>query len=109
MKNGQVIFIAVLFLVIGILISAWYIKTKNVCYDLPEHGSTDQWGPKYWAALHDIFRRVPCSLCRQEGEELGRFIHDYVNEKTGKPLFFPDNYSAWLNKFSEIKVKKDLA
>ena len=107
MKTSTVVFIAFIFLVIGILASAWYIKSKNVCYNLPKHGSTDEWGPKYWWALHDIFRRVPCSLCRNEGEELGRFIHDYVNEKTEKPIFFPDNYTKWLNKFTEIKKKRD--
>lgn len=103
MKTGQTIFIAVLFLVIGIVAANWFVKRNRVCYDLPEHGNRDEWGPKYWAALHNIFSRVPCSLCREEGVELGRFIHDYVNEKTGKPLFFPDNYFKWLNKFSEIK------
>lgn len=107
MKNSTVIFIAALFLIIGIISASWYIKSKNVCYNLPKHGSPDDWGSKYWFALHDIAHRVPCSICRNEGEELISFVHDYVNEKTGKQIFDLNNYTKWLNKISELKIKNE--
>lgn len=107
MKTSQIIFIAVVFLMIGILISAFYIKSKNVCYDLPNHGSTDQWGPLYWKSLHSTVERIPCSLCRGEAIEMISFIHDATNLKLEKKLYNEENFSKWLNKFSEIKNKRD--
>lgn len=107
MKTSNVILIAVLFLIIGIIISAWYIKSNNVCYDLPEHGSTSEWGPKYWAALSNIAHRVPCSLCRGEAEEMISFLHDRVNLKLDKKLYDEQNFDKWLNIFYDIKSKRD--
>lgn len=108
MKTGQVILIAILFLLIGIALSNWYNKSKNVCYNLPTEGSPEDWGRYYWEAIHNIADRIPCSSCREEGSELFSFIHDFINEKTKKPLFDPENYQKWLNKFCEIKEKRNL-
>lgn len=107
MKPASVILIAILFLAIGILISNWYIRTKYTCYDLPKHGSPDIWGKRYWFALADVAHRVPCSLCRPEAESLISFIHDATNFKLSKPIYNENNFSMWLNKFSEIKAKRD--
>lgn len=107
MKTSNVVLIAVLFLIIGILVSAWYIKSKNVCYDLPEHGSTTEWGPKYWASLHSTVGKIPCSLCRGEAVEMVKFIHDRVNLKLEKKLYDEKNFDKWLNIFSEIKKKRE--
>lgn len=107
MKTGDAIILAAVFLIVGMLAANWYIKSKGACYDLPEDGPTTYWGPKYWAAIHSIAARIPCSLCRDEGAELFSFAHDYVNSKTDKPLFAPDNYNKWLDKFAEIKKKRD--
>lgn len=109
MKTGNVVLIAVLFLIIGILVASWIIKYNNVCYDLPEHGSTSEWGPKYWKAIHDIANRIPCSLCREDGKSLFVFAHDLVNIKTEKPIRDEKNFSDWLNKISDIKVQRDRA
>ena len=107
MKTGQIILIAVVFLVIGMLASSWYIKTRNVCYNLPTEGGPAQWGRHYWFAIHDIADRIPCSICRDEAREIFSAVHDYVNEKTSKSIYDEANYVKWLNKFCEIKSKRD--
>lgn len=109
MEKGTVVFIAILFLVIGLVISNWYIKANNVCYNLPKHGSTDQWGPFYWEAFHDLSARIPCQECREKGSEFICFMHDSVNLKLKKPLKNEQNFEKWLTIFSEMKKKRDEA
>lgn len=103
--TGGIVFMSIIFLVIGILLTAWYFKTQRVCYDLPKHGSPDYWGPKYWKALHSTVEKIPCSLCREEAIEMISFIHDRVNLKLEKKLNDEKNFSKWLDKIAEIKSK----
>lgn len=103
MKTNNVILIAVLFLIIGIIISAWYIKSKNVCYDLPEHGGMEVWGKKYWFALHDIVDRIPCGICQTEATGFMKFFHDFVNNKKSVELYDSENFYNWVNRISALK------
>lgn len=103
MKTSDVVLIAIFFLIIGILISDLYIKSTRVCYNLPKHGSTDEWGPLYWKSLHSIVGKIPCSLCRDEASEMMQFIHDKINLKLGKKLYNEDNFYKWVDKISELK------
>lgn len=90
-----------------ILIVKWSNNKKNapeqVCYTLPKDGAPEQWGPKYWTAFHDLAARVPCDGCREEARDFMTFFHDWVNQKTGKPIFDQANYDAWVAKISELK------
>ena len=104
MKTGQIILIAVVFLVIGIIASNWYIKTKYVCYYLPtEGGGPNYWGKFYWKSLHETVQRIPCSLCQPEAVSLMEFLHDKINLKLSKPLHNEENFYAWVDKISELK------
>lgn len=107
MKAGKVILIAVIFLIIGIFIASWYITSKNVCYELPTEGGPDVWGKFYWKALHNTVERIPCSLCKNEATGFMEFFHDFVNNKTGKKIMFPENYYQWIDKISEIKKQHE--
>lgn len=107
MKTSNVVLIAVLFLVIGILISIWYVKATGVYYKLPKEGSTAVWGPYYWKALSTTVEKIPCGLCRGEAIEMISAMHDVVNFKLEKKLYSEENLRKWLDKYAEIKTKLD--
>lgn len=105
MKTGQVIFISILFLVIGILISVFYIKATGVYYKLPKHGTPDEWGKYYWNALSTTAEKIPCGLCRGEAIEMISALHDTINFKLKKDLYDEDNLKKWLDKYVELRNK----
>lgn len=107
MKAPQGIFIAVLFLVIGIIAANWFIKRNSVCYYLPTEGGTDIWGPYYWKSLSSTVARIPCGLCRGEAIEMVSAMHDVVNFKLEKKLHDEANLRKWIDKYAEIKTKLD--
>lgn len=53
-------------------------------------------GPTAWALLHETvaaFRDEVCEQCGGEAVRLMAFLHDLVNQRLGKPLHDPGNYS----------------
>lgn len=109
MKSTQgLIFIAVLFLVIGALLVLGFLKFSNrVCYQLPKNMDADVFGKFYWNALHDTVERIPCSICQTEAVSFMSFFHDVVNNKLGKKLYDENNFNKWLERLSELKNKRD--
>lgn len=96
------------FLIIGLSIAVVFLLysylTRGVCYKLPTDTDPEVFGPKYWAAIHDISNRIPCPSCRADGKPLFVFAHDIVNAKIGKPLWNKENFLKWQKYVSEIKL-----
>lgn len=86
---------AVALLIILLVISHTKNKDKT-CYSLPKNPDPAVFGPKYWAALHDIVGKIPCGQCRGFAEKFMVFFHDVVNAKLNRPLYAPENYSEMM-------------
>lgn len=105
MKNFSIIIIVILVLIIAYLL---YDRSRSTCYYLPtDNPNPDFWGRHYWAAIHSIADRIPCSACHDDGKSLFVFSHDLTNIKTGKKIFSLDNFKLWQDRISKIKVDKD--
>ena len=123
MKKGLVWSIILLIIVIIIIV---YYRNKNsnnnkisksitndgtekiLTYRLPTNVDPDVFGPSYWKAIHSFAKEIPCSACRNEWESMMIFSHDAINFRLKKPIFNEENFSKWLNKFSEIKKERDI-
>lgn len=94
--NTKNILIGVLGLLV-ILLAVSYFKNKDkVCYVLPKTSDPKIFGPKYWAALHNITERIPCGSCRGFAEKFMVFFHDVVNAKLNRPLYDSSNYTEMM-------------
>lgn len=76
------------------------VTYKNICFNLPTYGDSKIWGSLHWDALNSIAENIPCEECSEETKSFLSFYRDYVNQKTGKPLFDENNYTNWVNKLS---------
>lgn len=78
---------------------------ETISYKLPTDTAPIVFGPKYWAAFHDLTSRVPCGTCREFAEKFMVFFHDTVNLKLSKPLFDPVNFSEMSQLITMINLK----
>lgn len=100
--------------VLGVIL-IWYInKNKTIdsngvqldkdCYLLPKSVDPLVFGPKYWAAFHDLTHKIPCAGCRDFAEKFMIFFHDFINVKLGKNIYDVQNF----NDMSELVMRVKL-
>jgi len=78
------------------------ISKDRVTYDLPKSKDTKVFGPDFWAAFHDLAKRVPCDECRDKAESFMVFFHDMVNVRVGKPVYDEKNFKTWVTYVSNL-------
>lgn len=82
------------------------IRTRKnydvITLSLPNSKDADIFGPKYWAALHAITDRIPCSICRDKAVPFMSFFHDVVNKETGKELFDKQNFNKHIDMICQL-------
>ena len=78
-------------------------EEKILTYRLPTSMDTDVFGPKFWAAYHNLSEELPCSICRNEWTSFMIFAHDYKNYSLKKKIYNQDNFDKWLTKLCDIK------
>lgn len=79
--------------------------TETTSYRLPTDVDPSVFGPKYWAAFHDLTSKIPCGTCREFAERFMTFFHDTVNLKLGKPLYDPANFAEISQLITTINLK----
>lgn len=95
-KNILLILLAVAFIVVLYLYVNKKYDLQTDCYNLPTDVNPAVFGPKYWAAFHNLAHKIPCSGCRDFAEKFMVFFHDVVNQKVGHPIYNRDNYNSML-------------
>lgn len=98
LKNGWFWFAILVVVIVIVLYKHGYLSEDEtvISYRLPKTSSPPEFGPKYWAAIHDLVGRVPCPSCREKGKSLFIFAHDIVNHKLEKPIFDKENFDYWV-------------
>lgn len=74
----------------------------TLTYNLPDDPNPVVFGPEFWKAFEDLASKIPCSICKDEGESFVSFWHDLKNFDLGKPIFNRDNFEKWLQRISLI-------
>eukprot|EP01062_Namystynia_karyoxenos_P035043 TRINITY_DN2567_c0_g1_i1.p2 TRINITY_DN2567_c0_g1~~TRINITY_DN2567_c0_g1_i1.p2 ORF type:complete len:137 (+),score=36.97 TRINITY_DN2567_c0_g1_i1:139-549(+) len=49
-------------------------------------------GHKIWRQVHSAVDNIPCTTCREHGQSIMRFVHDFVNVGLGKKAKYPGNF-----------------
>lgn len=104
MKPWQIILLVIVIALIAFYIGRRWRFSDDVVFNLPKDGAPESWGPKYWFALHETTNQVPCPDCRAHAQGLMKFMHDVVNNKTGKKIMYPDNFIKVQQEVCKIKV-----
>lgn len=78
---------------------------ETISYRLPTDVDPTIFGPKYWAAYHDLTSRIPCGTCREFAERFMIFFHDLVSLKLGKKLYDPVNFAEMSQLITTVNLK----
>lgn len=105
--NTKNILIGLGALVILLLVISYFKDKEKVCYMLPKSSDPKVFGPKYWAALHNITERIPCGTCRGFAEKFAIFWHDFTNVKLGKSLYDENNFNYFTDLIGKIKANNN--
>lgn len=118
MKNQNLLLILGAIAVVAILIIIYNKKKcdvalksieepgfETISYRLPTDVDPVVFGPKYWAAFHDLTNRIPCGTCKEFAVRFMIFFHDLVNLKIGKPLFDPTNFAEMSQLVTTVNLK----